>query len=108
MFQNADTSPIYQLKKYYPRIYNKIMTKEMLVFYECIKDNISKGIKKGYYRKDIDIDNVVKFYFALVFYIHENMPMNRVQVVEIQALEFHTRAIATNKGIKELEKQLNS
>ncbi|WP_377717033.1 TetR/AcrR family transcriptional regulator [Pseudofulvibacter geojedonensis] len=108
MFQNADTSPIYQLKKYYPKIYDRVMTKEMVVFHDCIKSNIERGIEQGFYRDNIDINNTVKFYFALVFYIHENMPMNEVQIIEIQALEYHTRAIATNKGIDELNKHLNN
>mgnify|MGYP006897553705 CR=1 FL=1 len=43
-----------------------------------------------------------------MFFIHENMSMNEIQVVEIKALEYHTRAIATKKGIEELEKQLNN
>lgn len=108
MFQNADTSPIYQLKKYYPKIYDKVMAKEMVIFYDCIKENIESGIELGYYRKSIDIENTVKFYFALVFFIHENMPMNEIQIVELKALEYHTRAIATEKGIEELEKHLNN
>ena len=106
MFQNAGSSPIYQLKKYYPKIHSKVMTKEMITFSECIANNINKGIAQGYYRKDVNVDNVVQFYFALVFYIYENMPMSSINAIEINALEYHTRAIATSKGIDELEQQL--
>ncbi len=82
------------------------MTKEMITFSECIANNINKGIAQGYYRKDVNVDNVVQFYFALVFYIYENMPMSSINAIEINALEYHTRAIATSKGIDELEQQL--
>lgn len=108
MFQNADSSPIYQLKKYYPKIHQKVMTKEMGTFYECMKNNINRGIEQKYYREDINIDYVVQFYLALVFHIHENIPMNRINEVELKALEYHTRAIATAKGREELEYQLNN
>tara|TARA_R110002051_G_scaffold159510_1_gene230836 strand:+ start:133 stop:729 length:597 start_codon:yes stop_codon:yes gene_type:complete len=107
MFQNASSSPIYQLKKYYPRIYEKTMEKEIVLFTECIKINFKKGIEDGYYRKDINIELITKFYFSLVFSIHEGMFENyKLPKLEQEVLVYHTRAIATEKGLKELDKQL--
>ena len=107
MFKNASSSPIYQLKKYYPLIHEKTMEKEIVAFSKCIKENIEKGIKEGFYRKDINIDLFTKFYIYLVFSVHENTEENhKIPYLEIQSLIYHTRAIATIKGIKELEKQL--
>jgi len=108
MFQNAGSSPIYQLKKYYPKIHQKVMSKEMGTFSECIKNNIIKGIEQGYYSNEIDIEYVTQFYFALVFYIHENVSMEKINDIEIKALVYHTRAIATTRGREELELQLNN
>jgi len=107
MFQNASSSPIYQLKKYYPKIYEKTMEKEIILFTECIKINFKKGIEDGYYRKDINIELVTKFYFSLVFSVHENTSENhKLPKLEQEVLVYHTRAIATEKGLKELDKQL--
>lgn len=107
MFQNASSSPIYQLKKYYPKIYEKTMAKEIVLFTECIKINFEKGIKDGYYREDINIDLVTKFYFSLVFSVHESTSENhKLPKLEQEVLVYHTRAIATEKGLKELERQL--
>ncbi len=107
MFQNASSSPIYQLKKYYPKIYEKTMEKEIVLFTECIKINFKKGIEDGYYRKDINIELITKFYFSLVFSIHEGMFENyKLPKLEQEVLVYHTRAIATEKGLKELDKQL--
>ena len=46
MFKKAETSPMHQLKKYYPTIYNKVMSREACTFSECIMSNIEKGIEE--------------------------------------------------------------
>ena len=108
MFQNnIDTSPLYQLKKHYPEIYHNLMTHEIEQCNHYFKDNILKGIREGLYRKDLNIDIYVKFYYTLIFHINETTVSEReAQKIELEALEYHTRAMATEKGILELEKQL--
>ncbi|SNR23843.1 TetR/AcrR family transcriptional regulator [Flavobacterium sp. ov086] len=108
MFQNnIDTSPLYQLKKHYPEIYHNLMTHEMDQCNHYFKDNILKGMNEGLYRKDLNIDIYVKFYYTLIFHINETTISEReAQKIELEALEYHTRAMATEKGIIELEKQL--
>lgn len=109
MFKNASSSPIYQLKKYYPKIHEKVMRKEMMAFSECIHSNLEKGIQEGYYRSNINIELYTKFYFSLVFGIHESAIENyKIPELEKEALIYHTRAIATEKGIQELENQLHT
>ena len=107
MFQIADKSPLYQLKKYYPAIYHKVVTQETEVCTECFRQNILKGINQGLYRIDIEVESYVKFYYTLIFSINENTILERdASKLEFQALEYHTRAMATPKGILELENQL--
>lgn len=109
MFQNASSSPIYQLKKYYPKIHEKTMEKEIVLFSECFKRNMEKGIEEGFYRTDINIELATKFYYSLVFSIHENTIENdKIPKLEQEVLKYHTRAIATKKGLEELEKQLKN
>jgi AcrR family transcriptional regulator len=110
LMNNSDQSPIYQLEKYYPKTFEKVMKKEFLMFQDCISKNIEKGMREGLYRNNINISIVTRFYFALIMAIH-NSPFftynkNTINKLETEALEFHTRAIATKKGITELEKQL--
>jgi len=107
MFQIADTSPLYQLKKHYPEIYQKVMSRELQECSMCFTHNIEKGIQQDLYRNDLDIDVYVKFYYSLIFNIKENTVSEKESTkLELQALEYHTRAMATPKGIAELEKQL--
>ena len=107
MFKSSDTSPIFQLKKHYPEIYEKVISRE---FNECnlwFKQNIEKGIAQGLYRNDIDADSYTKFYYTLVFSVKENtLSEKEAQKLELEILEYHTRAMATPSGIIELEKHL--
>ena len=109
MFQSFDQSPAYQLKKHYPEIYEKMMANEIEDCSQMFRQNIEKGITEGLYRKETDIEAAVKFYYTLIFSINENTPLEKeAYELEAKALEYHTRAIATAKGITELEKHLKT
>lgn len=107
MFQATETSPLYQLKKHYPEIHEKVMSREIKDCVMCFKQNIEKGKAQGMYREEVDLDTYVKFYYTLIFNINENTASEmEARKLELDALEYHTRAMATPKGIIELEKQL--
>ena len=107
MFKTTDTSPIYQLKKHYPEIYQRVRQNQINQCGEVFKNNIIKGIQQGMYRENINVDTHVRFYYELIFSINENTQFEKeIQVLELQALEYHIRAMAIPKGIIELEKQL--
>ncbi len=107
MFKTTDTSPIYQLKKHYPEVYQKVQQYQIDMCQTCFRDNIEKGIAQELYRKEINIEAYVNFYYSLIFTISENTKSEReVFALEMQALEYHTRAMATTKGISELNKNL--
>ncbi len=109
MFKSADTSPIYQMKKHYPEIYAKVISREMEECNTLFKQNIGKGIEQGLYRKEIGVENYMKFYYTLIFGIKEQISSEKEgQKIELEILEYHTRAMATAKGILELEKQLQN
>jgi AcrR family transcriptional regulator len=109
MFQTIDTSPVYQLKKHYPEIYAKMIANEIQECNAVFTQNIQKGIEQGLYRADVDVATCVKFYYTLIFSINENTQLERdVHELEGKALEYHTRAIATPKGIIELEQNLKN
>jgi len=110
IFGKSKTSPMYQLQKYYPKTFKKVMSNEFQIFEECVGTNIDKGIKEGLYRKDINRNLSLKFYFILIFGLHDALIFDhtkyKVNELEIKVLEYHTRAMATDRGIKELEKEL--
>ena len=107
MFKYSETSPVYQLKRHYPEVYQKVVGYQIEICEGCFRDNILKGISEGLYRENIDVENYVKFYYTLIFSISENTALERdANNLEHKALEYHTRAMATLAGIIELEKQL--
>lgn len=110
MLKNAKESPMFQLKKYYPEIYKDLMDKEECMFSNCNLDNLQKGIFNGLYRADIDTNVIMRFYFTLIFTALEEQEsdytMQEIVQMEYKILEYHIRAIATEEGVKELEKQL--
>ena len=65
IFKKSNTSPMYQLQKYYPNIYKNLVENEFLIFKDCVGANIRKGINEGLYRKDINEKVILKFYFVL-------------------------------------------
>ena len=109
MFQAADTSPLYQLKKHYPEIYEQVSCKELEECNRFLKQNLERGIALGLYRADVDMENSIKFYYTLIFQINENTPLEKeAQELELAVLEYYTRAIATPKGVIELENELSN
>lgn len=104
---NTDSSPIHQLKKHYPEIYQRVLEQEINQCEHWFRENIKKGIAEGLYRENLDIETYVKFYYILIFHINENTSSEiEAQRIELEALEYHTRAMATKAGIIELEKNL--
>jgi AcrR family transcriptional regulator len=107
MFKSSETSPIYQLKKHYPEVYKNALKFQVDECEFCFRQNIEKGIAQGLYRESLNIESYIKFYYYLIFSINENTPSEReAYSLEFDALEYHTRAMATEKGITELEKNL--
>ncbi|MEE9364013.1 MAG: TetR/AcrR family transcriptional regulator [Cellulophaga sp.] len=110
MFKKAKTSPMFQLKKYYPKTYEKLMSHEICTFSDCVMNNLNKGIDDDIYRSEIDKELVMKFYFTLVFGAYESdlfsNKMEDILETELYILEYHTRAIATAKGLEIFEEEL--
>jgi AcrR family transcriptional regulator len=107
MFKYSETSPVYQLKRHYPEVYQKLVGYQIEICESCFRDNILKGISEGLYRENIDVENYIKFYYTLIFSISENTALEKeANNLEHKALEYHIRAMATLAGVIELEKQL--
>lgn len=104
LLKNEKSSPQYQLQKYYPRIFKQIKEKQFESINQCILDNLKRGISLGYYRKEINLDIISRFYVngnaGLMNF--ELFPINEFNVADLKGdfLEYHTRAIATEKGLK--------
>ncbi|OYX28069.1 MAG: TetR family transcriptional regulator [Flavobacteriales bacterium 32-35-8] len=109
LFKSQETSPIYQLKKHYPKIHEKAYKKQIEACKIWFVKNIEKGMNEGLYRPELDVEVSSNFYYFLIFQINEFCVLeSEASALELKALEYHTRAIATPEGVKELEKQLSN
>ena len=110
--KSEKSSPLFQLKKYYPKFFYELQKKQFEVMSECVQENLRRGIQDNLYRKEIDIDFISRIYFSGITMIKdiEIFPkgVQNMQELQTEYLEYHIRAIATTKGIKELEKMLNN
>ena len=110
--KDEKSSPQYQLQKYYPKIFKNLKQKQFELMQELFKENLTKGIEQKLYRNDIDIDFTARIYFNGMLGIKNkdlfplvNYSMNTLTTYH---LEYHLRGICSQKGIKELEKQLQN
>lgn len=62
--KNQKSSPQFQLKKYYSKIYDRYRGKLIGIIEKNIQNNLLKGIEEGFYHKDLNLDFVVKLYIA--------------------------------------------
>ena len=104
--KNEKSSPHYQLQKYYPKIFEQLNDKQFESVNECVVSNLNRGIEEGYYRKEINIDLITRFYFSgnMSLANNEIFPLNTYGMSELKDayLEYHIRAIATERGLQTL------
>lgn len=101
--KNEKSSPAYQLQKYYPKIFKQVKDKQFESVNLCIVENLKRGIKDGYYRSDINLDLITRFYFSgnMSLTNYELFPLDvyAISALKDAFLEYHVRAIATEKGL---------
>lgn len=110
--KDENTSPIYQLQKYYPKIHKSLMIKQFDKMGTCVVENLKKGINLGLFRKELNKELIARFYFAGMSSIKDveifNPEIFSVKEVQTNYLEYHLRGICTPKGIEKLEKLINN
>lgn len=101
------TSPHFQLKKYYPKIYESLHNNQFEVLQECVAENVLRGIESGYYRKDLNVKFITRIHFVGMMGIKDKdiFPIEEYEEATLMSefLEYHLRAICTEKGLKILE-----
>lgn len=101
--KNEQSSPQYQLKKFYPEIYSNIQDKVFEKMSEIVVDSLNKGIKKGFFREEINVDFIFRLYYKVINLIKEKEifgeETNNSDAEELY-LDYHIRGIATKKGLE--------
>ncbi len=104
---DEDNTVEFQLRKYYPDIYQSLDEKKLKLVTESVTENLEHGIALGLYRADLNKSIIAKLYYTSTIALKnsELFSPKRFKMSEIMKtyLTYHVRAIATPKGIKELE-----
>ena len=107
LVKNEKSSPQYQLQKFYPKIYSLVKTKQQKLLEECLTQNLRKGIQEGLYRQEIPLAFTGRMFVLGIIGIkdHDLFPEDQFSVNELISnhLEYHLRAIVTDKGLETLE-----
>ena len=115
MMKEENPSTEYDLKKYHPTQYQKLLNARREGMYKYILLNLKQGKEEGLYRQDMKEELIAKLYLTRAENIHFTDLFTPEELTSkdlfIELLSYHIRGIASDKGIKVLEnkiKELNS
>ncbi|MEC3964142.1 TetR/AcrR family transcriptional regulator [Flagellimonas halotolerans] len=110
--KDEKSSPLYQLQKYYPKIYTSLKEIQFECTHRCIAENVKRGMELGIYRDNLNVEFVSRIYFTGVTSIKDNnlFPTEIFSKPELldYYLEYHLRGIVTPKGRNVLNSIINS
>ncbi|MCM2301854.1 MAG: TetR/AcrR family transcriptional regulator [Flavobacteriaceae bacterium] len=111
LLQDEKISIEFQLKKYFPDVYERINCVKSEILQNTITDNLTRGINEGVYRPSIDVDFISRYFLTTIssFKNYDYFEMDEVDLISGMKLilELYFRSIVTEKGLIYLEKIIN-
>lgn len=108
--QNIQPSVMYDLQKYYPEAWKIVDEHKKCFVCNLVTENITKGIKEGLYRENVNPEIISKFYIVMINKIFDAdtfPPMDfNYKTLHLEMARYHIRGIASKKGIDYLKKTL--
>ena len=109
--KNEKSSPQYQLKKYYPQIFDGLRIKQFEKMHVSVQESLQKGIDTKLFRSNIDVEFISRMYFNGMTGVKDDaiFPKDKFSMEYLMEsyLEYHLRAIVTEKGFKILNQFIN-
>ena len=108
-----DHSPSYEydLRKYYPDIYKKLMAARRKLMYDSILKNIRQGKEEGVYRKDLDEKIIAKLHLLRMEGIRsgEIFDENELRSSKFftELFVYHIHGLATSRGLEILRENMD-
>ena len=110
--KNEQSSPQFQLKKYYPQIHEVLKVKQFEKMHDSVRDSLQKGIDTELFRSNINVDFISRMYFNGMMGIKDDAifpkEIYNMDYLMESYLEYHLRAIVTDKGLTTLNKFITS
>lgn len=110
IMRNQNPATEYDLKKYYPEHYQKIVKTRREGIYSYILINLKNGKKEGLYRDELNNEIIAKLYLSRSESIHTSDMFTIEEFTSrelfMELIKYHVRGIATQKGISVLEQKI--
>jgi len=102
----------YDLQKYYPELNQSLMQEQRQRMLDAIRLNLVKGIKEGLYRKEMNVDIILRLHMTRMEYRYQqdSFQLSDIDPQEVmrEIFIYHLHGIANENGIKILNEKLNS
>lgn len=109
--RSINPTAIYDLQKYYPKIWRVLEEKRSNLIYEITIANIDKGIKEGLFRNDFSRNIVARFYIARMNAMLDQklFPADQFkwEDIHLDGLKYHIHGIASEKGYRYFHKLID-
>lgn len=106
ILQQMQPSLLYDLKKYYQDSWHLFETLHLSFVESCIRKNIHRGIREGYYRKQIDPEIISKIYVSRSLLVADEQlfPSTLFGKEDLfkEYIIYHIHGIASKKGLERL------
>ncbi|MDD7887938.1 TetR/AcrR family transcriptional regulator [Flavivirga sp. 57AJ16] len=110
--KSQKSSPQFQLKKYYPQIYDVLKLRRFEKMHDSVKESLQKGVDTELFRSNINVDFISRMYFNGMTGIKDASifpsEIYTLNYLMESYLEYHLRAIVTQKGLNILNKFITS
>lgn len=110
--KSVNPALLYDLKKYYPGVWNDLVKYKSKTVFEQIMANIHKGVKEGLFRENLKYEIIAHVYVSrMELFSPGGLPeLEKYAYHDIfrTLFEYHVRGIANERGRNYLETLLNS
>lgn len=110
--QRLHPSILFDLEKYYPTAFSKFSEYKMKVIMTSITRNIKDGVAQGLYRENINVPIISGLYIGRmdVCFDQQLFPSSQYNAKDVyfEAIRYHIRGIASEKGIEYLKNKFKT
>ncbi len=110
--QQMHPSILFDMEKYYPKAFAQFEEYKLKIVMSCLARNMEEGIEQGLYRDNLNIPIVAGLYVGRMdlFFDQKLFPSSKYSPKDVyfEAIRYHIRGIASEKGMEYLRDKFKS
>lgn len=110
MLKDYNPSTEYDLRKYYPDLYNQVVKVRRERIYNNTVANLEKGKAEGLYRQELNNEIIAKLQLSRIETAFDDKVFTQEELLSpklfLEMFVYHIRGIANEKGLQVLEKKM--